>query len=71
MIRRKPTINAVLMRHYLDYLKEQERSAATLSKYAHDLAAFCAYLQDEALTKAALSSQPGGNTDGCRGKCIF
>lgn len=42
MIRRKPTINAVLMRHYLDYLKEQERSAATLSKYAHDLAAFCA-----------------------------
>ena len=54
MSRRKPTINAILMGHYLDYLKEQERSAATLSKYAHDLAAFCAYLQDAALTKAAL-----------------
>ena len=54
MARRKPTINTAQMKRYLNYLKEQERSAATLSKYAHDLAAFCDYLQDEALTKAAL-----------------
>lgn len=54
MSRRKPTINATQIRHYLNFLKEQERSAATLSKYAHDLAALCAYLQDAPLTKAAL-----------------
>ena len=54
MTRRKPTINAQQMRRYLNYLKEQERSASTLSKYAHDLAVFCDYLQGEALTKAAL-----------------
>ena len=54
MSRRKPTINALQMRRYLNYLKEQERSAATLSKYAHDLAAFCNYLQGEALNKMAL-----------------
>ena len=54
MTRRKPIINASQMKRYLNYLKEQERSAATLSKYAHDLAAFCDFLQSEALTKAAL-----------------
>ena len=54
MTRRKPTINAQQMRRYLNYLKEQERSASTLSKYAHDLAVFCDYLQGEVLTKAAL-----------------
>lgn len=54
MTRRKPIINASQMKRYLNYLKEQERSAATLSKYAHDLAAFCNFLQSEALTKAAL-----------------
>ena len=54
MTRRKPTINAAQIKCYLNYLKEQERSAATLSKYAHDLAAFCDSLQGEVLTKAAV-----------------
>lgn len=54
MTRRKPTINALQIRHYLNYLKELERSTATLSKYAHDLAVFCDYLQEAPLTRAAL-----------------
>ena len=54
MTQRKPTINALQTGRYLNYLKEQERSASTLSKYAHDLAAFCAYLQGAELTKGAL-----------------
>lgn len=54
MAQRKPSINALKTKRYLNFLKEQERSAATLSKYAHDLAAFCAYLGDGELTKAAL-----------------
>ena len=54
MSRRKPTINATQIRRYLNFLKEQERSAATLSKYTHDLTVFCAYLQDAPLTKATL-----------------
>lgn len=54
MARRRPSITAPLIKRYLEGLKEQERSAATLSKYARDLTACCAYLQGAALTKAAL-----------------
>lgn len=54
MTRRKPIINNLQIKRYLNYLKEQERSISTLSKYAHDLSAFCDYLQDEVLTKSDL-----------------
>lgn len=54
MARKKPIINAGTIRRYLDYLTEQERAKSTLQKYGHDLAALCAYLQGQTLTKAAL-----------------
>lgn len=54
MARKTPSISDTQVRRYLKFLKEQERSAATLSKYAHDLAAFCNYLQGAALTKSVL-----------------
>lgn len=50
----RPTLNTSLIRRYLTYLQEQERSSNTLSKYAHDLGALLAYLDDAPLTKAAL-----------------
>ena len=49
-----PALNASLIRRYLTYLQEQERSSNTLSKYAHDLGALMAYLGDMPLTKTAL-----------------
>lgn len=49
-----PVLNASLIRRYLTYLQEQERSSNTLSKYAHDLGVLLAYLGDVPLTKAAL-----------------
>ena len=49
-----PVLNASLIRRYLIYLQEQERSSNTLSKYAHDLGALLAYLGGAPLTKAAL-----------------
>ena len=54
MTQRKPAANSILVGRYLRHLKEQERAAATLSKYAHDLASLCTYLQGGPLTKAAL-----------------
>lgn len=33
------------LKHYLEYLKEQERSQATLSKYAHDIRVFLQWAQ--------------------------
>ena len=54
MSRRKPGINEALIARYIAYLKEQERSVATLKKYAHDLQAFCAFLRDILLIKAAV-----------------
>ena len=42
------------MKDYLTNLAEQERSAATLQKYAHDLNALLEYLADKPLTKTAL-----------------
>lgn len=49
-----PALNASLIRRYLTYLQEQERSSNTLSKYAHDLGALLAYLGGAPMTKAAL-----------------
>ena len=48
------TLTAALIRRYADHLREQERSAATIQKYAHDLSALLEYLQGEALTKALM-----------------
>ena len=54
MPKKLPAISAALIERYLAALREQERSAATLQKYAHDLGVLCAYLRGEMLTKAAL-----------------
>ena len=54
MPKKLPTISAALIERYLAALREQERSAATLQKYAHDLGALRADLRGETLTKAAL-----------------
>lgn len=51
---KKHTLTAALIRRYTDYLREQERSAATIQKYAHDLTALLEYLQGGALTKALM-----------------
>lgn len=48
------TLTAALIRRYADHLREQERSVATIQKYAHDLTALLEYLQGEALTKALM-----------------
>lgn len=48
------TLTAALIRRYADHLREQERSAATIQKYTHDLSALLEYLQGGALTKALL-----------------
>ena len=50
----QPAVTAALGERYLNHLREQERSAATLQKYAHDLKELCAYLQGAPLTKATL-----------------
>lgn len=51
---KKPAVTPTLIQRYLADLREQERSAATLQKYAHDLTELCTYLRGGALTKAAL-----------------
>lgn len=48
------TLTAALIRRYADYLREQERSTATIQKYTHDLSALLEYLQGGALTKTLL-----------------
>ena len=49
-----PIIDEICIRKYLTYLKEQERSSATLKKYAHDLHALLCFLKNIPLSKAAL-----------------
>ena len=48
------TLTAALIHRYANYLLEQERSAATIQKYTHDLTALLTYLPDGMLTKALL-----------------
>ena len=48
------TITPARIQKYENYLKEQERSAATIQKYTHDLNALSAWLQGAPVTKAAL-----------------
>lgn len=47
-------MTANLIERYLVYLHEQERSAHTIRKYAHDLNALYTYLDNVPLTKEAL-----------------
>lgn len=54
MQRSRRILTPALMRRYLTHLREQERSEATIRKYAHDLAALEQYLHGEALTRQAL-----------------
>ena len=43
-----------LIQNYLLYQEEQERSAATIQKYAHDLTELCQYLDGQPLNKILL-----------------
>lgn len=52
--KKQPTLTAELLQKYLMHLQEAERSSATISKYAHDIGALCAYLDGAPVTKAAL-----------------
>lgn len=54
MATEKPGINNEMIKQYLTYQREQERSKATLQKYKHDLNEFMKYLDGEELTKTAL-----------------
>ena len=49
-----PVIDETGIRKYLTYLKEQERSNATLQKYAYDLHSLLGFLKNAPLTKVAL-----------------
>lgn len=51
MSQNKPGINTLQIKRYITFLKEQERAAATIRKYEHDLQLFCAYLREAPLTK--------------------
>lgn len=48
------TITPVLIKHYIEYLQEQEKSEATIAKYSHDLSSLYSWLEDTPLTKTAL-----------------
>lgn len=54
MKRKNLVLTAEHIRRYLSHLREQERAAATIQKYAHDLGALLRWLDGRALTKAAL-----------------
>ena len=49
-----PIINEVGIEQYLTYLKEQERSSATVQKYQYDLYSVLDFLQGRTLTKLEL-----------------
>ena len=48
------TLTDARIERYLSHLREQERSPATIQKYAHDLKALSRWLMGEPATKAAL-----------------
>lgn len=52
--RQKRLVTAQLVRRYAVYLREQEKSAATIQKYIHDLNALCGYLSGAEITKIIL-----------------
>lgn len=47
-------INELSIQEYLLYLKEQERSSATIQKYAHDLYSLLEFLPDRVISKSIL-----------------
>lgn len=47
----KYIIKPELISRYAEYLREQEKSAATIQKYVHDLGVLCEYMAGEALSK--------------------
>lgn len=56
---KKIEVRAITIEHierYADYLKEQEKSTATIQKYVHDLNALFQYLPNMAITKTLLIS---------------
>lgn len=44
MQRENPVVDEMCIQEYLVYLKEQERSNATIQKYAHDLYSLLKFL---------------------------
>lgn len=54
MPRKTPTLTPALIQKYITHLREQERSAATIQKYTHDLNALLTHLGVAPLTKTAL-----------------
>lgn len=51
---RQRTLTPKLINSYATYLWEQEKSAATIQKYVHDLTALCGFLAGTVLTKTTL-----------------
>lgn len=54
MAEKRPVINQKTIEKYITWLREQERSKATLQKYTHDLNLLLKYLREADLTKMAL-----------------
>lgn len=54
MSKKHPAVTITMIDRYLTHLREQERSAATLQKYRHDLSELCGYLHNAPLNKSAL-----------------
>lgn len=54
MTERRPVLTQEMIENYLNWLREEERSQATLQKYAHDLKELLQFLEGRALTKTAL-----------------
>ena len=54
MKNRDLTITPALINKYAAYLREQERAAATVEKYVHDLTTLSAFLAGQAITKGLL-----------------
>ena len=54
MAKKKEKLTAALIDEYMTYLREQERSRATVQKYSRDLSALSNYLDGRTLDKAVL-----------------
>ena len=54
MQKEEPIINEMYIQEYLVYLKEQERSNATIEKYAHDLYSLLSFFKDGIFNKSML-----------------
>lgn len=54
MAGKRPVINHQTIESYLVWLREQERSQATIQKYAHDLKQLSVFLKKDVMTKSAL-----------------